>query len=732
MKIKKNNKTFSNNHYMELNNRILDILWTHLQSELKEFDDQLLCSTCFYAVLSVVEKQENYLHLILQNVNDELCKRKNLKGDNKSTLRTVSIIYGIFQSSLLLQKREQHCNILEDILKSVMDLLIDMAYEYSHYTFIVFKILASLKKVLDTNLQHTVFTKTNQLRLLNMVNHNWENPINGVRNFNKCILQTIMTIIDKDIYGEIVKEINTFYWNKAKYLFFIEILENYNGNIGDILKKYNIVEGLMHSLHKPGLVSAGADLYFSVLKKIKADDEWESIFLNEITLILNGSSQKSIDNFNNYWCLTTFKKFPLLSSFILNALQSCEESEKNTLSMLYILRQSNKLNIIEKSGIQMATLDKFVMNGIEHASPFIRMAAFDVVCVSHSKSWPESIKYQLVLRYLSDNVNSDCTVLRLSMLNSLSSFLNHLHSIHLNSKGSSQNELENLIKFCVGLQMLITNSLKLNGNYQRKITTIKIAYIVCNSFNEVPRKKHKQMIQTNFTLMKVIMEKGQWILFSEKVIENLINVLSDPADDVRENVKELLIVHYGTMLMQPHTLNQIIDHAITKINSKFFYDISCGKSMFELSIQVLIRKGCIEGVKFQNIEEIFNFAFNNLHTEYMLKRDIVESIENGKQLHSYMCVLCAVFEAILNVSYDLQISKDTIWTLLEILEDTSCQFIWEQGLASSSDFSKMSDMVQKIIENSGYGEYDAGDEARITGLQQIVLNCLWLNVKVFY
>ncbi|CAH2041447.1 unnamed protein product, partial [Iphiclides podalirius] len=39
----------------------------------------------------------------------------------------------------------------------------------------------------------------------------------------------------------------------------------------------------------------------------------------------------------------------------------------------------------------------------------------------------------------------------------------------------------------------------------------------------------------------------------------------------------------------------------------------------------------------------------------------------------------------------------------------------------------MNDMVLKLIEKSGYATEE--DEAKITGLQQIVLNCLWLNVK---
>ncbi|CAG4945445.1 unnamed protein product [Parnassius apollo] len=384
IKIKKINiQTDRTDDYLLLYDKLLQTLWGHLQSELKELDDQLLCSTCFYIILSIVEKQEHFLKLILQNINEELNKRNESNRDNSTIMRTVSIIYGLFQSSFLSQKDNQNEAVLVDILNSVFDLLIHMAYEYSHYTFLTFKIIVSLKKVCGTSLQDVVFTRQNQLKLLNLVNHNWENPINGIRNLNRSIFQTIVSVMDGDIYEEILRKINSFCWNKAKYLMLSEVIEQYTDNVVILIKQFNLVDGLLHSLHKPGLVSAGADMYYSLLKKIYSDEEWREIFLNSIIQILNCSSQKAIENFNNYWCLTTLKKFPSLSTLIINVLQKCENSEKKMFGTLCLIRQSNRLNLIVKDWSQITDIEQLVICGIEHCNPYIRMSAFDIVCVTH-------------------------------------------------------------------------------------------------------------------------------------------------------------------------------------------------------------------------------------------------------------------------------------------------------------------------------------------------------------
>ncbi|XP_045536916.1 uncharacterized protein LOC106710678 [Papilio machaon] len=725
LKVKKINVQSNNStDSLEVYSKILQKLWNHLLNGLNEFDDQLLCSTCFYTILSL-HKDNAFIDLMLQSIVEELNKSEETNIDKG---RKLSLTYGLFQSNFLTQKDREYGCILNNILSSMINLLINMAYEYSHYRTIVFKVLISLKKLLGTNLQSMVFTKHNQLRLLNLVNHNWENSINGTRNLNKLILQSVIEVIDDDMQKEIIEEIHAFYWNKAKYLTFSEIIDQFKGNLKAFVNRYNLVEGLVYSLHRPGLVSAGADMYYSILKKMHSDDQWVDVFLDKITEMLCFSIQRAKENFNNYWCLSTLKKFPSVGMIIINSLQKCKDTEQRMFSILSVVKQCNKLNLFEKNWAILTEVERNILCGIEHCNPQIRMAAFDIVCVSHGKYWPNTTEYEIILNFLTDNVNSDCTVLRLSMLNSLGSFLSRLQTLHLNNAHKPEKDKENLLSFCAKMQEFIIFSLNLNGNYQRKITTIKIVNTLLNSFSEFPKKKQNQFKQINYLLIDFISDSNYLLLFNEDVIKKLISLLNDPADDIRENIVQLMLNHYIKQLKQPVIINQIIDNALFKIKSKFFYDINCGQSMFRMLANVFLKELSVNATKFSNVEDIFNFAYKELLSEYNLKRDIVESIENGKQLHSYMCILCAIFEACLKNSYKLKITGDSFCFLLDILQGVSNQFVWEEGVTTSSDFSKMNDMVRQIIENSGYTSNNA-DDAKITGLEQIVLNCLWLNVK---
>lgn len=305
--MKKINFTIKNEEYI---NTILDKIWSHLKTQIVEFEDQLLMSVCFYSLLSHSNYQEIYLTKIANVIGNDVALKEKCIESGENLYLSVSLSYGIFQSSYLVQKVQQHNELLHNVLDTIFLLTSKMAYEYSQYTFIIFKIMSSFKKVIGTQFQNSLFNRSYQINLLNLINHNWENPITGVRGLNRILFQTLISVLDPDIYKTVLDEINNFYWNKAKFLMLAEIIEHYKGNIVEIILKNNWIEGLVYSLYKPGLVSAGTDMYNSILKKISSDQTWITIFLSENMKILSGPSYKAIENFNNYWCLHTLKKFP--------------------------------------------------------------------------------------------------------------------------------------------------------------------------------------------------------------------------------------------------------------------------------------------------------------------------------------------------------------------------------------------------------------------------------------
>lgn len=729
LKIAKENS----NTNKEFWNQVSDTLWTHLRTGFKLFDDQLLSATCFYTVILFTDKQDFYLVELLQIIDQELFIKKGIGKTSTKTLYMVSMMYGMFQSTFLIQKTHTDIKIAL-VLKPIFNLLLLMGYEYSQYTFICFKTIKLFKKVCGTDLQECIFNKKNQIKLLNFVIHNWENPVTGVRDLNRSIFQTVISTLDEDMYEKVLNEINGFYWNKAKYLMLSEIIEHKNGKLFSSIYDNEWVDGLIHSLYKPGLVSAGADMYFALLKQINSENDWCKIFLSHIVKILNGSRSKAIENFNNFWCLTTMKKFPKLAGIILQELKDLDVSEQNLCSQLCIIKQANKLGIIEKQWSSHVDnqIEKVVLDGIEHCNYYIRMSAFDIICVSQKKLVPRQLEYDLILNFLYNNVNSDCTVLRLSMLNSFNNFLTQLHTIFLNVmiKDESPEDLQNLLGFCKRLQYFIVDSLNLNGNYQRKITCVKLCYSVLSCFSEIPKKKRGQAKHVNITLIEHVKKNGEWLLSTEDFVLKLVSLLKDPTDDVRENVIKLLLHYYSAELREQNIIKHLVDDALKSMKSKFFYEISCGKSMFKL-LSNLVMKDKHSIAEYKSVEDIFYFAYNELITEHKAKTNIMKSIETGKQLHSFMSILLVVLETCISNSYKIDI-HGIMSEFLDVLESISNQFDWEEE-TTSSDFSKINDMVENIIVNSGHNDTsDENDQTKISGLHQIVLNSLWLNVKVFF
>lgn len=722
-------KTSVNKEYCD---KILEKLCMHLETGFQEFDDQLLCSTCFYILLNKSDNQEFYLKKVLNVMQHELDLKENVYEKSRTSL-AISLCYGIFQSTYLLQQRENFNITMVQTIEAIFNLLIQKAYEYTQYTFIAFKIMTSFKKVVGTKFQDILFNKDNQVKLINLINHNWENPITGVRNLNKIVFQNLLLVLDQDIYESVFKEINLFYWNKAKFLMLAEIIEHSKTGINSLVSENQWLDGLVYSLSKPGLVSAGADMYNAVLKKINSEETWTSIFLVKIIEVLGGTCFKTIENFTNYWCLNTFKKFPSVLQLLIDELNNINYTEYKLYSIICITKQGTKLGISKENVPNCNSELKMEENCVlflEHCNTSIRMLAFENICISQPNLLPSESDYKLILKYLSDNINSDCTVLRISMINNLKIFLDKLYVIFLNTIAKDSNDdIQNMLSFCQNLQIFVIESISLNGNYQRKLTSVKITQTILKSFIQLKPTKKQQVREINMSLIGFLKKKSFWKLNDNSLIMKLVDLLKDPASDVHEGVLQLLSEFYITELSDSSRINYLIEEAIKCISSKFFYEISCGQIMFKLVINILLKtKNMVS--KFENVEDIFYYAFSEINIEYATQTNVVKSIQDGKQLHSFVSILSIIFESLIKNSLQIRITKDTIFSLLNVVDCISNQFAWEEDLSTSSDFSKMSDMVQIIIRESGL-KTENEDHTRISDLHQIVLNCLWLNVKVY-
>lgn len=724
---KKCTKNAKNN--VEKWNKLAELLWSHIQNGLEKIDDQLLCATCFFSVIILTDKQAVYMIKMKEIIDKEIVLKTTDWKESSSSLQAVSLMYGMFQSSFLTQNIE-HSNFIH-IINSTFNLLILMGYEYSLFTFIGFKTMNAFKKVCGTALEMIIYSEENQIKLLNLVNHNWENPITGVRDLIMGIFQTLVNILSPDSLKSCIEETNSFYWNKARYLMLSVIIDHYKSETSIISESW--IDGLINSLYKPGLVSAGADMYYAVLKKTHSENVWCKLFKQKVMKVLKGSSSKAIENFGNYWLLTSFKKFPQLMSILVDEFDEFGYTDNEYYSILFLMKQGNKLGILERhwdSTDHITNTEKIISNAIEHSNIQVRTLAFDILCFTQEKTLPSEIQFTLILGYLRNNINSDCTVLRINMLNSLNLFLTQLHILFRNVKDAA--ETENLPIFYKNLGEVVITSLNLNGNYQRKCTNVKMINVIIDCVSHIPKKRRDHVKSTSISLKEYLQKNGSWQYHNENTVLKLISLLRDPSDDIRDNVGKLLLNHYSEELRLTEMMNTITENAVHSMKSKFFFEICCGQSMFKLIVNLLLKEKHDEA-RFKSLDDVFSYGYTELVAEYLENRDILKSIEEGKQLHSFISILQVVLETCLKNSYRLEAYiEGNMNYLIEVLQKIANQFSWEQHNATSSDFSKLNEMVEDIIAKSEYNPSDVTDkdETKISGLHQIVLNCLWLNVKV--
>ncbi|CAB3247375.1 unnamed protein product [Arctia plantaginis] len=652
-------KSNSINLTKEFWGEVVHLLWHHLKTCLGNLDDQLLCATCFYSVIPLVDQrdQDYYMEKLLHVVGPESNSpsrfiRRSMPGSKRlpfgielspnsdhvktmstNILRVVSLIYGLFQSSFTTKTDNDKTFKISEILKEIFDLLLPMGYEYSEYTFLVFKIIKSFRKVCGGLLEKYIFNNENNLKLLALVNDNWENPITGVRDLNRSIFQTVISTLDKSTYDRVSKDIEGFYWNKAKYLMLSDIIETYTDDIL-LLINHKWIDGVVYSLYKPGLVSAGADMYYALLKKINNQDYWCQFFLLHVLKILSGSCIKAIENFCNYWCLTTMKKFRTISNVLIDELEKVEYSDQVLHSKLGILRQANKLGVLDKNWSSTSNnITNYVLAGINNYNTHVRILAFDIICVSQTKSIPTATEYNLILEYLSCNLNSDSTVLRIMLeeciTNSytltsfdhdkMSSVLQVLENVSNQfvweeEKSSDFSEMNNMIQNIIlasnysfvdkddhtkisGLQQIVLNCLWLNVKASCDLAAILIRYnvddaIMCQRcLNIITRvletSRHKGAIEAAGTAL------GKGMNYLTSLPEKKIGDSNPSSGDVTKLPYTLLTCKLNDLISETSKMSSVtrrgagLSIMLHRIVSN---DMKKGKPLFHYFIKTLLQK----------------------------------------------------------------------------------------------------------------------------------------------
>lgn len=720
---------------------IADLLWKHLVTTFPTLESQFLCSTCFYNVLFTIKDKSKiniYLDVMIKEMNDSIHGKyvevERLLVDSNNMFKVLCYIHGIFQMPIPFECPSELTPLFKNLFLKGFDLLAVLMIRYNPYTFMAFKLMLYYKKILGTE-YGDILSNTKKVHLLNLVCLNFENPIPGVRDLNRSVFKMLINVLEDKSYNEIANEVDGFVWNKAKYLMLAEIIKRENKDVFPLLHVFpSWINGVTNSLYKPGLVSAGADMYFSILKGLNKADEWLTLFYNDILTVLTGDSIKAKKNFMNYWSLNTFKKFPQVMHQYYNTIDC------SLYSSLAIMRQGNRLGLVNKDLTdQYDKLNHYITAGLVDVEPHVRLLAFDIVAVSNGISLPNEKEYNIIYTFLLNNVNSDSTILRINMLESVKLFLVRLHSSfnHTEEVDEHAVKVSGMFQFCRNIQMLIIDSLNLRGNYQRKITIVKLCNILLSAFKDISKKKREKSNKSikfkppiESDLIKRLKRENVWLLGDVKFLKTLILLLKDPAADVKESVITLLLNHYAESIIEHKMIDEIMGNAFECTKSKFFYKISCSQIMIKLVTSLLITHTVTDS-KYTNIQAIFIYVCK-LVIECKKEPNIFKSVQNGQQLHAYISILNTILLVTLEYNYDMSdIYQDKVFKdIIRTLESQSSLFVDYTAVGvENADFSQINDIVNRAIESGNATNYEVADDTKISDLQLIVLHTMWLNVK---
>ncbi|CAK1543097.1 unnamed protein product [Leptosia nina] len=98
-------------------------------------------------------------------------------------------------------------------------------------------------------------------------------------------------------------------------------------------------------------------------------------------------------------------------------------------------------------------------------------------------------------------------------------------------------------------------------------------------------EKQDEYLMEIFNILNdtLLLEQNKiWILSQKEFTMKLLNLLKDPADDIRQGILDVLLNYYSNDLKHSDTFTNILQDVKQCSGSKFFYDIDCSKIMFKL------------------------------------------------------------------------------------------------------------------------------------------------------
>lgn len=225
-----------------------------------------------------------------------------------------------------------------------------------------------------------------------------------------------------------------------------------------------------------------------------------------------------------------------------------ENINNQSKSSLYL--QVSVLRIIYNYNTEVENCQKILDLSMKSGNPKIRTEAFTILC--YSKITTNTLN--LIYNFIVDNINSDCTTLRIKLISGLENMLRKCK------------KLNNIVlEFLYKLHKFIFTNLESGSNYQRKITSLKI-YSVILKYN-----KNKDLISYSY----------RNLLFT-----NLLD-----SEDVRNECSAILVSNFIIVKEDKVYLNNWIKLGLNLCYDPLFYKNESGSIIINTVIKLIYKCG---------------------------------------------------------------------------------------------------------------------------------------------
>ncbi|KAK3907989.1 hypothetical protein KUF71_003121 [Frankliniella fusca] len=499
-----------------------------------------------------------------------------------------------------------------------------------------------------------------------------------------------------------------------------------------------LLDGLLVGMADPHLASAATAVYRVLLAGLLTKEDWVLYCLPTVRETMRSGDRQT------YRILLDAMKAPLAA-----AMANEDSASYGHAAYIHLLKIGRKDGFwdVQDAGHEVGEYWAALEWGSRHADSWVRGAALAAVCVSsRPRQAVTEREARFALRFLEVNARADDTRLRHALLEALGWLLMRLRNsvralLALPAGDTEDNEdLAVTARVLADLHRFVLDGLQPGTNYQRRATCLGVyrlllSYLAPASGTTTAGLK-KAVAKDPLPASRVLDRHLRLGSVASRRV--LLNCIMDPADDVRSKAAEVLAMLPATEQAEEEEDScrflglPTWDHILLLCNSRLFFQAESGAVLGSVLCSW-------DGSRVQPLQLVAECE-RQLRA---LRDDVLAAASGGSPLHGLLGLVRRLLPARgprgRRPAACWAGTEDRLLLLLEANVDLCLNMLACRASADTAfnpSFAEMGEAIDSIVSRPGRpgaaGEDgdDDGLPLTLSPAHQLVLNCIWLNLKM--